>query len=105
MELEKGEYFAITRGIKFRNSKFSIFSMFEPSESWKEDQNEEEPQYDRSWHGCIFLVKEVCYPMVAAEVVFGWHDYLPKVISLNMTEIEIMTLSKEYVNACLELSV
>lgn len=103
MDIEKGEYFAITRGIKLRNMKNSIFSFFNPfNESLKlngEEETKEEPEYDRSWHDCVFLAKEVNYPMVAAEFVVGWHDYFPRVISLNLTEIEIMTLSREYVES------
>lgn len=97
MNIEKGEYFAITRGVKLRSgSPFSIFSMLDPTETWKTKDSEEE-HYDRSWHDCVFEAIEVCYPMVAAKVVAGRKAYTPEVLSLNLSEIEIMTLTETYV--------
>ena len=101
MELEKGDYFAITRGIQLNtNRPFSVFGfMGMEGESWKVNNNENaEPSYDRSYHDCIFLVREVCMPMVAAEIIHGY-NFGSKIISLRLNEIEVMTVSKQYVDA------
>ena len=103
MVLEKGDYFAITRGIKLNKSHpFSLFGfMGLQGESWKENNQEEaEPSYDRSYNDCIFLAREVCMPMVAAEIIHG-HSYGDKVVSLRLTEIEVMTVTKQYVEELL----
>ena len=102
MEIEKGDFFAITRGIKLNTSNpLSFFGfMGMEGESWKTNRqvDEDEPKYDRSYHDCVFIAREVCMPMVAAEIVIG-HTYGNRCISLNLSEIEVMTLSKQYVEA------
>lgn len=100
MEIEKGDYFAITRGIKLNTtSPFSLFGFMDmQGESWKTNGQDEkaEPHYDRSYHDCIFLAREVCMPMVAAEIIFG-HSYGNKIISLRLNEIEVMPVTKQFV--------
>jgi len=100
MDLEKGDYFAITRGIKLNTRPFSSLFGFmgEQGESWKTNQDENEPHYDRSYHDCVFLAREVCMPMVVAEIIHG-HSYGSKVVSLRLSEIEVMTVTKAYVEA------
>ena len=101
MEIEKGDYFTITRGIKLNMSKpFSFLGFMDmEGKSWKTNkQEDDEPKYDRSYHDCVFLAREVCMPMVAAEIITG-HTYGNKIISLNLGEIEVMTVSKQYVEA------
>jgi len=100
MVLEKGDYFTITRGVKLNRSSFNIFGLMGmDGESWKNDnQDDDEPQYDRSYHDCVFLAREVCMSMVAAEIVYG-HSYGPKTLSLRLNELEIMTVTKQYVEA------
>jgi len=96
--LEKGDYFAVTRGIKLNSTKFFSSLFFGGGESWK--SNDDEPVYDRSYHDVIFQAVEVCWPMVAAKIIAGdkWKmENIPQV-SLNLQEIEIMTLTKEYVD-------
>ena len=100
MELEKGDYFTITRGVKLSTSSpFSFFGFMDmDGESWKTNKQEEEdePKYDRSYHDCVFLAREVCMPMVAAEIIYG-HYFGPKMMSIRLSEIEVMTVSKQYV--------
>ena len=101
MIIEKGDYFVITRGVKVRNTfyPFSAFLGME-GESWKQNNHEEE-HYDRSFHDCVFIAHEVCGQMVAAEILAG-DEYCVskhKKLSLNLDEIEVMTVTKEYVDS------
>ena len=98
MELEAGEYFAITQGIKRSDATFFSSFLGLDSESWKKPQEDKEIRYDRSYEGLVFLACEVCYPMVAAKLVFGDKSWIGPTVSLNLEEIEIMTLTKKYVD-------
>lgn len=100
MTIEKGDYFTVTRGYEYNPAAFA--SIFSPVAV------ETKPQYDRSYDGVIFRAVEVCGPMVAAEVIVGRDfvidgrncgAYKHKRISLNTTEVELMTVTPEYLAA------
>lgn len=90
MEIETGDYFVVTRGFKYGCINFNLFGT----------PRDEEPSYDRSYGGCVFLAREVCGPMVAAKCVYSEHDYkgelVGKTISLNTSEVEVMTVTAQY---------
>lgn len=97
MVIEKGDFFVITRGI---NSCKSNFLFTRQEESWKEPQDEED-RYDRSYHNKVFFAAEVCGQLVAATLIHGGTTWIHEnqTISLNISEIEVMTVSKTYVAA------
>ena len=93
MDIESGEYFSITRGIRLNTTSLFSFSSTEVE------------HYDRSYEGLIFLAEEVCYPMVAAKLVYSptkkqWIK-VGDIIPVNLRELEIMTLTKKFVETVL----
>lgn len=110
MNVESGEYFYVTRGILLNDIDTSAFwkGLFCNDGDWWKMGNtiqdtpiQKEPHYDRSWADCVFIAKDVNYPVVAAECVYVSQsykqDYVGKTFVLNLTEIEIMTLTKNFV--------
>ena len=97
MDLEAGEYFAVTRGFEYNDSfSVALLPMFGAA------PKDNKPYYDRSHEGLIYQAEEVCFPMVAAKCIANKSPFNHKnesvgtVISLNLTEIEIMTLTTKY---------
>ena len=85
MTIERGDFFVVTRGFEYAG--------LPPA-------TETKPQYSREHEGRIYRADEVCGPMVAATVIATTKGYGPKVgqtISLNTTEVEVMTVTTEYV--------
>lgn len=99
MTIEKGDYFAVTRGLEM--GKPGVFVAAFGFDSPKSDK----PEYDRSHDGQIYLAEEVCGDMVAARCVGSrcFHSSkernIGKVYSLNLSEVEVMTLTPEYLKA------
>lgn len=113
MNLEPGDYFIVTRGIRLRSAVNPFSAML--GESWKD--SDAEPDYDRSHDGRLYHCLAVAHNHVACELVFppiSQEDYgfftrarQPNALSangyplgsLNLSEIEVMTVGKDYVRA------
>jgi len=97
VNLEPGEYFAVTRGHKHGDTSFFdaviTGSQIRP----------QEVTYDRHYEGLIFMAVEVCGCMVAGNVLATTTGYKKDMVghtySLNLTEIEAMSLTRKYVAA------
>jgi len=104
MNIEKGEYFVVTRGVELHKMPSLSLFPFDMGESWKQNRDvDEKPRYDRSYVEKVFQALEVCGDHVAARCVFGdkggEYGLLNKTISLNLTELEIWPVTKEYIEA------
>lgn len=113
MNLEPGDYFIVTRGIRLRTQQNPFSAML--GESWKDSVAE--PDYDRSHDGRLYHCLAVAHNHAACELVFPpilQEDYgfftrsrQPNALSangyplgsLNLSEIEVMTVGKDYVHA------
>lgn len=99
MNIEKGDYFIITRGREYTVDTSIFSSIFGGGEDWKQSAEPRQKHYDRSFHGCVFQALAVEHLMVAAKFVHGRCSLFPPVISLNVSELEVMTVGKDYVRA------
>ena len=102
MEIEQGEYFVVSRGLEYHKERFSLFQIFQPDPT-----KDEKPQYDRSYAGLIFRAEESISPMVVCICVGAVeggiickHDNVGKSFMFNQYEVELMTLSKSFVEKC-----
>jgi hypothetical protein len=104
MNVERGEYFVVTRGFELLGPSMVRSVLFgEELEPWKE-QRDDKPQHDRSMEGVVFEAVEVCGAMIAARVVVQRSTYagcypLGKCASINTTEVEVWPVTKAYVEA------
>jgi hypothetical protein len=88
--LDLGEYFTILRGrlthpemrVPISEGEFHVIPA----------------QYDHGWDGAIFKVLHIEYTFVACEVVFP-SNTAGMTIHLNVSDLELMPLSKGYVAA------
>lgn len=99
MQIEKGDYFIVERGFELNTRGMSSFASLL---GFPEPKQDDRPQYDRSYNGLIFEALEVCGVMVAARCVVstkGWGDDVGEVLSLHTNELELMTVTREYVDS------
>ncbi len=103
MFVEIGDYFAVVRGFELFCDPEETLDLLACLEKSKTDTSViVKPRYDRSFDGCILKVLSCAFPMVAAEIVKVGSSYTLKKgqkLMLNTSEIEIMTLSKDFVKA------
>lgn len=111
MELEAGDFFAVTKGIALNNSFFKdIFgSNTVEGDEWKSSavvEDSKEPKHDRSHEGFIYQALEICGPLVAAKVVVAklnnGYRAVNDVFPLNVGEVEVMTLTPNFVKLLTE---
>jgi hypothetical protein len=86
MTIDKGQLFVVTRG--FKHGK--MFTQSHLTDS-----------YDRGFEGQVFAAVEVCDTAVAAERIISSDSYhkVGEVVSINLLENEVMTVTREYVEA------
>ena len=103
MNIEKGDHFVVTRGFEYHKMPvFSIFNPPDPTESWKQNKKDEEPQYDRSYNGMVFLADEVCESVIAATCVWAMgykEEKIGEKYSLHTNELEVWPVTKKYIEA------
>lgn len=87
--IEKGSYFAITRGYKYSNNSSFV--------------GNKAPEYSRDYEGLIFYALEVCGDCIAAKCIYSSspykENYVGKKIILNLAELEACPLTSEFVEA------
>lgn len=100
--IEAGEYFAIVRGFEYRGqTEFSLFSGYD---GFLNPPTATPKLHDRSHDGCLFRAREVCGPLIAAELVAGdkhGHWEYDQIFSLNTMEIEVWPVTQQYADAML----
>ena len=102
-EIEKGEYFVVRRGFRLGKA-LSFFA--ERREAWQQSaEDEDEPRFDRSYEGLLYLALEVCGPMVAAVCVQGdkyGTSHVGERTAFNTDEVELWPVSQAYVAALVQ---
>lgn len=111
MNIEAGDYFVVVRGFKLNDVPFFFPEMgcqcgecFQGNEPWQKP-TEKEPQYDRSYAGCVFQATAISGPMVSSRLIFvdSAHQYkaesLNKVIILNTNEVELWTVGRDFMDS------
>ncbi len=100
MIIETGDLFVVTRGIELNSTP--LMSLFGFGESWKTSGEGEKIRYDRSWDNVVFVAKSVVGQSVAAEIVWAGgykKDMVGQHHSLNLSEVEAMTVGADYLSA------
>ena len=91
MNIEQGDYFVIEKGRRVGHAVMV----------WGEARSIEDvtgmPNYDHSWDSFVFKAEEVCGVMIAARVIHAPDSSCcGRVVSLNTTGMELMTVSDQY---------
>lgn len=97
MNIEKGDLFIVTRGIKLANTAAFSFAFGLPAPA-----DSDEPRYDRSWIGYVFRALEVCGDGIAAEVVHADADCYRKPgyrLQLVESEMTLFPVTQAYLEA------
>jgi len=95
MVLEKGDLFVVTRGYEIQEVPP------QNSDSWLLMASTK-TRYDQTFRHFVFEALEVCESYVAAKVVISFYRSSYSVgstISLNFDGLEVMTVTKAYVDA------
>lgn len=95
MQIEPGEFFAVTRGERITASAFPTLTVFGFLPEYESPT--EEPKFDRSFEGDIYLAMNVCGPLIAARRVFASRTrYMPETLSLNANDYELWPVTRGY---------
>lgn len=91
--IDKGEFFIVTRGYPYNMDAINWFGFTETSPR--------KQLYDRSFEGVVFEAMESTEGAVAARIVFRnkGKEHLSETMSLSLREIEVMPVSRQYVEA------
>ena len=103
MEIEKDEYFVVSRGFAYNMDwPMSFFGGF-----GEKPPPPKEQRYDRSYAGMIFRAESSAYPMVAcicvgsvAGSICNHEKEIKKPFMFNQQEVELMVVSKDFVDKC-----
>ena len=102
MEIEKGDLFCVTRGFELNSEGFPGFGSLLGMPSYEPPASTKTKRHDRSHEGRVYRALEVCGVHIAARVVAATGFELDRekligsVISLNTSEVELMTVTPAY---------
>lgn len=101
MIIDKNELFVVERGLEYCPTNFFGF----PGIFTEPKTTDTKPRYDRSYNcsGQVYQALEVCDKFIAAKCVHSKSDKdVGKTHSFNTAEMELMTVTQEYLDALLD---
>ncbi|HUU93203.1 MAG TPA: hypothetical protein VM238_18570 [Phycisphaerae bacterium] len=110
-EIEPGEYFIVTRGVRLNTDDFGFLSnLFAPRDSGYDgflsppaavaNPTEKPPRYDRSYEGRIYRALAVASGVIVAEcVVERWTGEKGARKLINTREVEVWPVTEQFARA------
>lgn len=98
-ELQAGQYITVHSWKPMEVTRFP--SLFEMMSGEPSGDTATRTHIDRSWCGDVLKVEALALPYITAKVLSRYASSISDVVKLDTRRVELMELSKEFVNSAL----